>query len=299
MKNIFKIIILFLIFGVFNTFGFDIKSLGPINSYVIDQAGVLSKENKTSLETQISNLNQKYTTEILIILLKTLSGEDISSIGTKIGQEIGVGKKDKDNGVVVLIAIDDREWNISTGYGVEGVLPDILTKRLGEKNFILFREGKYFDGISGLLTDFGKAFEGDPSIVSLKSNSISDNQDEGFDIMAIVFAIILSLSFGAIISDNLKQKKYKKIIKYTIIGWIFLLPLFIFSLLTSSIIWFIGTYIGALLGSSAPSSGGGSSGGWGSGSSSRSSWRGSSSSSSGFGGFGGGSFGGGGSSGKW
>lgn len=299
MKNIFKIIILFLIFWVFNTFWFDIKSLWPINSYVIDQAWVLSKENKTSLETQISNLNQKYTTEILIILLKTLSWEDISSIWTKIWQEIWVWKKDKDNWVVVLIAIDDREWNISTWYWVEWVLPDILTKRLWEKNFILFREWKYFDGISWLLTDFWKAFEWDPSIVSLKSNSISDNQDEWFDIMAIVFAIILSLSFWAIISDNLKQKKYKKIIKYTIIWWIFLLPLFIFSLLTSSIIWFIWTYIWALLWSSAPSSWWWSSGWWGSWSSSRSSWRGSSSSSSGFWGFGWWSFWGWWSSWKW
>ncbi len=298
MKNIFKIIVLFLIFWVFNTFWFDIKSLWTINSYVIDQAWVLNKEDKNLLENQIASLNQKYTTEVLVVLLKTLSGENISSVWTQIWQEIWVWKDDKDNWVVVLIAIDDREWNISTWYWVEWVLPDILTNKLWEKNFVLFREWKYFDGISWLLTDFWKAFEWDPSIISLKNNS-NNNEDEWFNILAIVIAIIWSLIFWSINWNNFKQKKYKKIIKYTIIWWLILLPLFIFSLLSSSIIWFVWTFIWALLWSSAPTSwwwGGG----WSDYSSSRNSsssfW---SSSSSWFWGFGWWGFGGWWSSWKW
>lgn len=303
MKNIFKIIILFLIFWAFNTFWFDIKSLWKIDSYVIDQAQVLSKEDKNLLENQISNLNQKYTTEVLVILLKTLSGEDISSVWTKIWQEIWVWKKDKDNWVVVLIAIDDREWNISTWYWVEWVLPDILTKRLWEKNFVLFREWKYFDGITWLLEDFWKAFEWDPSIISLKNNLSQNNSldDEWKENLVIVITLIWSLIFGAIISNNLKQKKYKKLFKYILISWVILLPLFIFSLFTSSIIWFIWTYIWALLWSSAPKSWWWGGGWWWSdyvsSSSSWSSWWGSSSSS--FWGFGWWSFGWWWSSWKW
>ncbi|NDK09083.1 hypothetical protein EOM39_07650, partial [Candidatus Gracilibacteria bacterium] len=109
MKKIIKILIFVLFSLTFTSvFSFDIATLGKIDSSVIDKVGILKAEEKTSIETKIAELRTKYTTEILLVIIPSTDGEEISTIGVEIGQKIGVGKADKDNGVVILIAIDDR-----------------------------------------------------------------------------------------------------------------------------------------------------------------------------------------------
>ncbi|NVP17335.1 TPM domain-containing protein [Candidatus Gracilibacteria bacterium] len=280
MKKI--ILLLFLLYYFFlNTlYSFDIKSIGAINSYVIDKVGVLDNQEKTEIEQKIIELKNKYTTEILTIIIKTTDGEDISSIGTKLGHELGVGKADKDNGVVILIAIDDRAWNISTGYGIEGVLPDILTNKIGENNFILFRENRYKDGIIGALDDFDKAFSGDTSIIS------KEKDDKNPDDSLIILVVIAFLAGSFLFKPLYYKKEHKKIFLYLLIGYIITLPIayLLIETINFIIINAISWVIGVILGIGGKLGNGGGKGGG---------------SRGGFGGFGGGGFGGGGSSGKW
>ncbi|MDD3793925.1 MAG: TPM domain-containing protein [Candidatus Gracilibacteria bacterium] len=279
-----KIILIFLFclyfFSISNAF--DIKDLGTIDSYVIDKVGVLDNEEKSEIEKKIIELKTKYTTELLTVIIDSTKGEDISSVATQIGQDLGVGKADKDNGVVILIAIEDRAWNISTGYGVEGVLPDILANRIGENNFSLFRENRYKDGIIGALNDFDKAFSGDESIISEQKNKGNSNE-------SIFILVIISFLAGIILFKPIyKKKQYKKIFLYLLFGYIITLPIAYFLigtlqfLVINAISWVIGVILG--IGGKIGNGGGGKGGGSGGGS---------------FGGFGGGGFGGGGSSGKW
>nr|MDD3719845.1 TPM domain-containing protein [Candidatus Gracilibacteria bacterium] len=284
MKIISKIFIfLSLSLVCISTNAFDISSLGPINSSVIDKVGILNYEEKALIEAKIQELRDKYTTEILIVVIPTTNGEEISSIATEIGQKVGVGKSDKDNGVVILLAFNERSWSIATGYGVEGVLPDLLTKRIGEKNFILFKEAKYYDGIMGALGDFDKAFSGDKSIISDTKNS--NNEEDQLWIIIVFIAIFVSSIF---FKPILHKKNYKKFLLYFLIAYLLTLPfvyIFIgfYSIIVNFIMWVVGSILGIIgkLGKGGYTSSGGSRGG------------------GGFGGFGGGGFGGGGSSGKW
>lgn len=225
MKKLIKIF-LFLIFTLtfLSVYSFDITTLWTIDSSVIDKVGVLKQEEKQSLETKIQELRTKYTTEILLVIIPTTDGEDISSVGTEIWQKIWVGKADKDNWVVILIAIDDRAWNISTWYWVEGVLPDLLTNRIWEKNFVLFKESRYFDWIMGTLTDFWKAFEWDPSIISLQKENTETP-------VLWIFEVILIFFFSYVFLRPLvEKKKYNKFWTYFFIAFFVTLPITYFSL---------------------------------------------------------------------
>lgn len=117
MKKIFASIIVLLSFS--QVHAFDMSKLGSVHTSVIDTANVLSATDKTELESKIAELRKKYTIEILTVIIPSTDGEEISSVATQIGQTVGVGKSDKDNGLVLLIAINDRAWNIATGYGME------------------------------------------------------------------------------------------------------------------------------------------------------------------------------------
>lgn len=199
-----KILFLLIFFCFFvKSFAFDIASLWPINSSVIDKTNTLSNQEINEIEVKINELRNKYTTEILTVLIPTTGGEEVASVWTEIGQKIWVGKADKDNWVVILIAIEDRAWNISTWYGVEWVLPDLLTKQIGEKNFTLFREWRFKDGILWALSDFDKAFSWDSSI-------ISDSKKNNW-YWAFFFFILCFIEFPILIIVS--EKFFKPMIK--------------------------------------------------------------------------------------
>jgi len=232
MKKI--ILVLFILCNVFSSvWAFDIKTLWTINSYVIDKVWVLNSEEKNEIEQKIEALRTKYSTEILTIIINTTDWEDISSVWTQIWHELWVWKADKDNWVVILIAIDDRAWNISTGYWVEWVLPDILTNRIWENNFVLFRDEKYKDWIMWALNDFDKAFSWDTSIISTqKYEIVYDN----YLIILIFIALVFSMIF---LNPVYKEKQYTKLFLYLFIWYIITLPLAYFLIKTTELLFSI------------------------------------------------------------
>lgn len=229
MKHIIKIILFLIInlLGITQLSAFDINSLWPINSYVIDKTSILKQEEKIWIDTKIEELKKKYTTEVLLVIIPSTNWEEISSIATEIWQKLWVWKADKDNWVVILIALNDRTWNIATWYWVEWVLPDLLTKKIWEKNFILFREARYFEWIMWVLWDFDKAFLKDPSIISL-TKSEKNNDYILVDLIILIFAVIISAIF---FKPLIKKNNYKKFVILFIIAYLITLPF------TYAIIW--------------------------------------------------------------
>ncbi len=236
MNKIIKILFFVLLSLIFTSvFSFDIATLWTINSSVIDKVWILKTEEKQNIESKIQALRDKYTTEILLVIIPSTDGEEISSVWTEIWQKIWVWKADKDNWIVVLIAIDDRAWNISTGYWVEWVLPDLLANKIWEKNFVLFKESRYYDWIIWTLNDFWKAFEGDPSIISLQKESIQNSDIK--DIFWIIEFFVFMFFSSAFLKPIFKEKKYKKFFIYLLIAFFITLPFTYYFLKT--VLWSI------------------------------------------------------------
>lgn len=232
MKKLLKLcIIAFFLIFFWKTFWFDINTLGSIDSSVIDQVEILSWEEKKQIETKIEEIRNKYTAEILLVMISTTNGEDIASLGTEIWQKVGVWKSDIDNGVVILIALDDRAWNISTWYGVEWVLPDLLVNKLWEKHFSLFREQKYFDGIYWLLNDIDTVLSWDKSIIS----SESENQWDISFLLVINFFIAMILS-SIFLKPLQKRREIKKLLSFVGIAYLLTLPL---TIIAVGVIWIL------------------------------------------------------------
>lgn len=223
---------------------FDLSKLGPVHTSVIDTANVLNPADKTLLESKIAELRKKYTIEILTVIIPSTDGEDIASVATQIGQTVGVGKSDKDNGLVLLIAINDRAWNIATGYGMEWSLPDLLTKRIGEKNFVLFKQQKYYEGIFWALSDFDSVLSGDTSVVSNQSDSTwGDNWSPWYILQFIIVIAVSNIFFKPLVDS----RKYRRFFWYILLAYIITLPLAyliipnLFSILENIGIWIIGS----------------------------------------------------------
>lgn len=116
--------------------------------YVQDYAQVLSAEDKRRLLNIGQELDNKTTAQLAVVTVKTLDGQPIEDYALSILREWGIGSKEKNNGALIVVAVQDRRSRIEVGYGLEGLLSDGLTGRIQDQAMIpYFRKGNYAAGI--------------------------------------------------------------------------------------------------------------------------------------------------------
>lgn len=151
----------------FGSSAFAYVSPGSPTGYVNDYARILTAEQKTTLEGQLREFDKTDSTQISVVILKNLSGDYIENFAEKLFKEWGIGDKEKDNGVLLLVSLDDRELRIEVGYGLEGALPDATASVIIRNDITpLFKEGKYYEGIYGGVGAIMKAVKGEYVAVS-------------------------------------------------------------------------------------------------------------------------------------
>lgn len=127
----------------------------PTNSiYMQDYAGVVSPETKSRINSLGSQLAAKTKAQIVVVTIKTLQGSPIEEYSLEMLRQWGIGDKTLNNGVLILVAVDDHQSRIEVGYGLEGALPDAKTGRIQDDYMIpYFQKGDYDKGIlNGYLT---------------------------------------------------------------------------------------------------------------------------------------------------
>ena len=115
---------------------------------VVDTAGLLSAPDRAALTASLADLEARTTDQLVVVTLKSLQGTSIEDYGYQLGRKWGIGQKDKDSGVLLIVAAGERQVRIEVGYGLEGTLTDAATKIIIE-NAILpsFKSGDYAGGI--------------------------------------------------------------------------------------------------------------------------------------------------------
>lgn len=116
--------------------------------WVHDEAGVLSAGAKAQLEALLKAERDSTSNQIAVYIIPSLDGEDIDDYAVRVFKEWKLGQEKKDNGVLFLIAMEDRLMRIEVGYGLEGVLTDALSSRINRNEVApYFRQGNYEAGI--------------------------------------------------------------------------------------------------------------------------------------------------------
>ena len=124
------------------------KPTAAAGIYVQDYAQVLSAEDKRQLLSIGQELDNKTTAQLAVVTVKTLDGQPIEDYSLSILREWGIGSKEKNNGALIVVAVQDRRSRIEVGYGLEGLLTDGLTGRIQDQAMIpYFRKGNYAAGI--------------------------------------------------------------------------------------------------------------------------------------------------------
>jgi uncharacterized protein len=259
-----KILLLFVLLGCVAA-AFSQNFPPKPNTLVTDYTGTLSATDQQQLESKLVAYDDTSSTQIAIVLIKSVGDYDIKEYAAELGRTWGIGQKGKNNGLIILAAISDHKIAIQVGYGLEGAVPDVITHQIIQQDVLPhFRQNDYYGGLDLATTDLIKYSKGEYKADNKPQNRQSSGGGGGVVFFIIIVIIILIFIFrgrgggGQVIGSRGGASPF----------W-----------------WFLA---GDMLGGGGRGWGGGG-GGFGAGGGGG----------GGFGGFGGGSFGGGGSSGSW
>lgn len=261
-----------------------------LTARVTDQTGTLSAADIESLDQKLAAFEARKGSQIAVLIVPTTQPEDIAQYSIRVVEQWKLGRKGVDDGVLLLVAKDDRRLRIEVGYGLEGALPDVTANRIiNEIITPKFKQGDFAGGIAAGVDSIIKVIDGEPLPAPAPRSDVSQGSwneiGQAFPVLlvlTIVIGGILRHAFGRFPGSLLTGGGV------AVVAWLFVG------------FWAVAFFAGllafffTLIGDAIPLSGGG--GGYGGGRGG-SSWGGG----SGGGGFsgGGGSFGGGGASGSW
>ena len=263
MKKFFLLLTLFCLSTV--CFAQDLLDMPKPKSLIEDKANIFSSSERYAMENSLMAINDSTSTQIMILTLRDLEGNDASSLATELGHKWGVGQDGKDNGILILIKpkysqSDRGQVFIAVGYGLEAVIPDAIAKTIVDNEMLpYFSRGMMYRGVSSAVD----------VLAGLASNEFSAKdyvKKTANPLLGGVLSFIFVVFIFVIISLSSRRR--------TVINGES------FETRSSILPWLLLGSMGRGGGFGGDSSGGGFGGG-------------------GFGGFGGGGFGGGGAGGSW
>lgn len=268
----------------------DVLPVPALNAHVIDQTGTLSEAQRQALDTQLRDLEQQHGSQVVILMVPSTQPEDIAAYAQRVGDTWKIGRRDVGDGLLLVVAKNDRRMRIETTKALEGAIPDLAARRIIDSALKpAFQAGDYAGGLSQAVEQIRARIAGEnlpepsPRTDASPDTDLNDLLLFGLMGVPVIFAVlraILGRKLGALATGGLSG---------ALVWW-----------LTASLLLGAGAGIAAVLfallfgqGGRPGGWGGPPTGGWGGG---RGHWGG------GGGGFssgGGGDFGGGGASGNW
>ena len=258
----------------------------PLKARITDLTGTLAAGQRAALEQKLADLEARKGSQIAVLVVESTRPETVEQYAVRVFERWKLGRKGVDDGVLLLVAKNDRQLHIEVGYGLEGAIPDAIAKRVIDEDIVpLFKQGNFYGGISAGTDRIIKLIEGEsmppPERTAAPGSGWStETLFIGFIILAMASQLLHSL-LGRFLGAGVAG------VAAGIVGYV------LAGLAAAAIIGLIAFVISLFIGATGRQGRGWSSGGnWSSGGGS---W------SSGGGGFsgGGGSSGGGGASGGW
>ncbi|MCT7568262.1 TPM domain-containing protein [Aliarcobacter butzleri] len=196
-----KKIIIFLLL-ILNFLNADISQYFPkLEGRVIDEANLLSPEVKKDINNILKNEENKSSNQIVVVILNSLNGYSIEEFSYQLGRFWGIGQKDKNNGVLLVVSMKEREIRIEVGYGLEGALTDKISHEIISYTIKPnFKASQYELGILKAVNEIIKATQGE-YVAKPKNKEYNQN-----NIKVVYLGIIFILAFFNFITKIIKHK---------------------------------------------------------------------------------------------
>jgi len=196
-----------------------------LNGFVTDNANIIDPVYKEKITQLAQQIEKESTVEIAVVTVDSLEGESKEMYAVNLFQQAGIGKKDKDNGLLILVAKQEREYRFEVGYGLEGTITDSMKVNIGDRIIVPnFKNGEYGKGIYESMVVIEGLVKGNEEIksdysmgeVAEERNTLSTT---ALLVLAIPFLVVVLIMFnffwiipliGVILFNRYKNKNKKK-----------------------------------------------------------------------------------------
>lgn len=186
------------LFLAVSAFALDVPALkGRVNDY----ANVISANTEKELDSYLYSLEEQTGIQMVVLTVPSLKGDDIASFGIKTAEKWKIGRNGKDDGAILLVAMEEHDVRIEVGYGLEDKLTDAKCGLI-IRNVIIpeFKNGNYSAGVLKGIKNMGGVASGNAELVS---RSVSNGNDESNDdAMGLLFVIAWMIFFFIVISSK-------------------------------------------------------------------------------------------------
>lgn len=197
MKKIFLTLLLGVFFIGTSQAQYDIPEI-PKKQTSVYQLGieVLSTQEENSLKQKLIRYSDSTSTQIVVIIISSTNGEDINYLAANWGEKWGIGQKGKDNGVLLMLARNDRKVAIQAGRGTEGRLTDLMSKRIIEQRIIPeFKKGNYYRGLDKGTDGIFEVLKGEFKETRKRKSKSKKSDTDFLELLPFILLIIMVISF--------------------------------------------------------------------------------------------------------
>lgn len=270
----------------------ELQPIPALSGHVIDATTTLSDDQRQDLDNKLIAFEAATGAQVVVLVVPTTAPEDIASYANRVGNSWKIGRKDVGDGLILLVAINDRKLRIEVAKTLEGAIPDLMAKRVIDQAITPhFKQGNFAAGIGAGLDDIMTLIRGEALPAPANTGSLPTG---GFELMDLAVFLFFAVAVGGKVVRHIFGNKLGSLLMGAAAGGlVWFVSSSVLLAAVATVVGLIFTLISAVgkFGSAkgyGSWSGAGSGGGWSSG--------------SGGGGFssgGGGDFGGGGASGGW
>ncbi|WP_368487471.1 YgcG family protein [Clostridium sp. BJN0013] len=170
--------------------------------YINDYVGIIDEDSKNYIVSLGSELENKTGSQAAVVIISSLEGRDIESYSNELFRNWGIGQKGKDNGLLILLSINDKKWRVEVGRELEGVITDIYSSRVMNSEAVqLFKEKRYGEGLKNAYSVFARDIAKEYN-VSLQGSNKTTHKQKSIAINPVVIYYIL----GAFALDIILNK---------------------------------------------------------------------------------------------
>lgn len=173
-----------------------------LNEPVVDAARILSASEKAHLSDQLRALYNDNLAQAALVIIPSTEGMPIFDYAMAVADRWQLGRKDTDEGLLIVVAINDRDLYILTGYGLEGVLPDAALKRIIRQDITpAFKNGQYAQGLSAGIASIGERLRADPETLQRADAAIQEGENFGEESVSLFGLLIIGFIFGTFLTS--------------------------------------------------------------------------------------------------